>query len=90
MGAFKELDPEVIRKHLEGQEDLLSLEAKKEQVLFRHTPCPSCLGYNLEQVLNSKTPFRPGSPLPNKSLRCLQCKTEFDPYSKIIISVGQG
>ena len=90
MGAFKELDPEVIRKALEGQEDVLGSEAKKEQALFRNTSCPNCGAYEHEQVLNAKRPFTPGSPLPNKTLRCMPCQTEWDPFSGIIVSVGQG
>jgi len=90
MGAFKELDPEVIWKALEGQEDLLAPEVKKEQALFRNTACPSCGAYELEQVLNAKRPFTPGLPLPNKTLRCMRCQTEFDPYSRLILTVGRG
>lgn len=89
MGAFKELDPDVVLKLLEGQQDLLTPELKKEEAFFRNTSCPTCGERGLEAVLNEKRPFSPGVPLPNKFLRC-RCGTEFEPYTRLILSVGSG
>jgi hypothetical protein len=89
MGAFKELDPDVVLKLLEGQQDLLTPELKKEEALFRNTSCPTCGARGLEAVINEKRPFNPGVPLPNRFLRCI-CGTDFDPYTRLVLSVGSG
>jgi hypothetical protein len=85
MGAFKEMDPELIRKALEGQQDLLAPEVAKEGAFFRNSTCPSCGGAGLSPTINAKKPFTPGVPLPNKILTCLGCGTEFDPYTRLIL-----
>jgi hypothetical protein len=84
MPAFRELDPEIIRKALEGHEDVLTPMAKKEDAFFRNTSCPVCGSRNHEVFLNTKNPFTAGVPLPNKLLKCVQCQSEFDPYSNIV------
>ena len=84
MPAFREMDPEVIRKALEGQEDVLTPMAKKEEAFFRNTSCPVCGSRNHEEFLNTANPFTAGVPLPNKFLRCLQCQSEFDPHSNLV------
>jgi len=88
MGAFKELDPEIVRKALEGQKDVLTSEAKKEEVFLRNSSCPNCGAYEHEVSFNVRRPFTPGFPLPNKVLRCLQCRVQYDPQSRIILSVS--
>lgn len=90
MSAFKELDPEVVRKALEGQQDLLAPEVKKEEALFRNSQCPCCGAFEHEAVLNVRRPFTPGVPLPNRVLRCSRCHSEFDPYTRLILIAGQG
>lgn len=84
MGIFKELDPEVVRKALEGEVDILTPMVKKEEAFFRNQVCPVCDSTSSEAFLNASNPFTAGSPLPNKRLRCLDCKTEFDPYSRLV------
>lgn len=65
-------------------QDLLTGEAKKEQAFFRANACPSCRGMSTEPFVNPHQPFTPGNPLPNKLLRCLMCKTEFNPYTGLV------
>ena len=84
MPAFKMLDPEVIRKAIEGQEDVISPLVKKEEAFFRNIPCRVCKSEATETILNTANPFTAGVPLPNKLIRCLQCRTEFDPYTGLI------
>lgn len=84
MGIFKELDPEVVRRALEGQVDILTPMLKKEEAFFRNSACPECRSANHEPFVNAAKPFTEGVALPNRLLRCLECKTEFDPYSRLI------
>lgn len=91
---FRELDPEAVRRLLDARdengkklyEDVLTPLVAKEQAFFRTSACPRCQASALEAVVNAARPFTPGSPLPNKVLRCLMCKTEFDPYTGLVTS----
>ncbi len=87
MPAFKELDPEVIRKALEGEADILTPALKKEEAFFRNYPCPRCDSASHETFVNARTPFTAGALLSNKLLRCLECRTEFDPGTGLITRV---
>jgi hypothetical protein len=87
MSQPKRLTQEQISKLLEGQVDVLTPLAQKEQVFFRHSTCPTCNSTSHIQFINPKMPFSPGSPLPNILLRCSNCSTEFDPQTRIIITL---
>lgn len=92
MPSFKPLDPDEIRKILDATDsdgnklypDVLTPLVKTEDELFKSAPCPKCGSYSTTATLNTKRPFSPGSPLPNKILRCLSCATEYDPKSGLI------
>jgi hypothetical protein len=86
--SFKELDPETVWSLLKDQENVLKPLADKEQVLFRNSTCPTCGGDSHAEMINARRPFSPGSPLPNKSLKCLACGTEFDPYTRLVTKVS--
>lgn len=85
MPAFKEMRPEDVMKALEGHQDVLSGEVAKEQAFFRAVPCPRCRSRSLNYSVDSRKPFTSGSPLPNKIAICLECETEFDPYTGLIL-----
>lgn len=84
MGPLKELSTEQIWAALEGQQDLLSGEVKKEEAVFRNTPCPECRGFQHSPFIFSTRPFSPLSALPKKHLRCLDCGCEFDPETRLV------
>lgn len=84
MPAFTEMDPDFIRKALEGHTDVLSDAVKKEEAFFRNSTCPACGDRELTAFVNAANPFTVGALLPNKLLRCVKCETEFDPYSRFI------
>jgi hypothetical protein len=89
---FKELDPEKIRSILDAKDekgeklypDVLTPLAEREAELFKNSPCPKCQVYSATPVLNTHRPFSPGSPLPNRIMRCTVCGTEFDPRTGLI------
>lgn len=83
------LDPDEARKLMEGHEDVLTPMVKKEQAFFRHVPCPVCGKTGHSEAINTKNPFSPGSPLPNKILVC-SCGAEFAPNSGIITKIPTG
>jgi hypothetical protein len=92
MNSFKELDPQEIRKLLEAKDengnllypDVLTPMAKQEEAVFKNSVCPKCGSGATAAILNSSRPFTPGSPLPNRILRCVVCSTEFDPRTGLI------
>jgi hypothetical protein len=93
---FQEIDQEAIRAIIEEtdangvriHQDLLAPLAEKEAAFFRNSSCSSCRGHNLEAFIDCSRPFAPGNPLPNRHLRCLDCRAEFDPYSGFILKVS--
>ena len=92
MHSFKQLDPDEIRQILDAKDadgnplypDVLTPLVRKEEELFKNSPCPKCGSYAAAATLNTRRPFAPSSPLPNKILRCLVCATEFDPKTGLI------
>lgn len=82
--SFTELDPDDIRKLLEGHADILTPMLNTEAVFFRHVTCPMCGSSDHVAKVDAARPFSPGSALPNKVLTCSTCQAEFDPYTKFI------
>lgn len=92
MHSFKELGLQEIRDLLDAKDedgnplyqDILTPLGKSEEALFKNSPCPKCGAYATSPILNSRRPFTPDSPLPNKILRCVICSTEYDPRTGLI------
>lgn len=84
MPAFKEMNPDDVRRLLDGHQDVLSGEVAKEQAFFRAVPCPRCRSRSFRTSVDPRRPFTPGVPLPNKIATCLECETEFDPFSGFV------
>lgn len=92
---FREMDPDEVWRLLEEKdekgrplhENALAPLITKEDALLRHSPCPVCGEYGGEPFLSPTRPFIPGSPLPNRQLRCQKCHAEFDPNTRIVTSV---
>lgn len=92
MPRFNELNQQEILALLNAKDengnllyqDVLTPLIKKEEELFRSSPCPKCGSAATSAVLNTRKPFSPESPLPNKILRCVICSTEYDPRTGLI------
>lgn len=92
MPSFKEMDPERIREIIDATSaegaklypDVLTPLVEKEEALFKSSSCPKCGAMAPVPTLNTRRPFTPSSPLPNKVLRCVACGTEFDPHTRLI------
>ena len=89
---FHEMDPDLVRRLLDEKDengtplhqDILTPEATKEQAFLRTAVCPSCRTGSLESFVDPRAPFSPRLPLARRQLRCLSCRTEFDPHSGLI------
>lgn len=80
------LTEEQILDLLEGHENIIASEAKKEERYIKATPCPVCNSGEIEVSINYKNPFSPGKILPNKIMRCLECKSELEPETGIVLT----
>ena len=87
MGTFKEMDPEVAWRLIEGYQDELTPEAKKQEAFYRQFRCQNCRT-ELQQEIDAKTCFRNGAILPKALLRCALCGYLIDPETRIILSSG--
>lgn len=84
MSFFKELPPGVAQKMIEGHEDVLSNQVREEFEFVGKQTCPRCGGgVTPEQDTNRmiKGVIRPLG-------RCGECRCLFDPYSGIMIELG--
>jgi hypothetical protein len=90
---FQEMDPEVVRALLDQKDergnplypDMLTPEVAKEESFFRTAVCPACRKGSVEPFVDARTPFVSNSPLVRRRMRCLSCKTEFDPYTGLVL-----
>jgi len=96
---LKTMDPAVIRKMLEGHEDILTPEAKAEEAFYRNTQCPMCGArdcqkkiYPTKAIVDDEgnvevieSPFN-GGILPDGYAHCIHCDTDFNPHTGMIFS----
>ncbi len=87
MGVFQEMDPELALRLIEGYQDELSPEAKKQETFYRQFRCKNCQT-ELQQEIDAKTCFRNGAILPKALLRCALCGYLVDPETGLILSSG--
>jgi transcription elongation factor Elf1 len=80
------LSQERIWELLQGQVDVLTPMAKKEEEFFKRLQCVNCNSSSTQVEPNVHHPFSKGSPLPNKVIHCLNCGASFDPYTRVIVS----
>lgn len=88
MGNFKELDPEVVRKLLEGYQDELAPEEKKNAAFYRQFKCTRGCG-DLQREFDMRHAFAdPDVLTPRALLRCPHCRYLMDPFTGLVIEVG--
>lgn len=59
MGVFKEMKSEDIWKAVEGHEDVITPELRREEAFFRNQACPLCRNSNHQSFVNPSNPFAP-------------------------------
>ncbi len=83
---FKPMKPEIIRQIVKGHKDVVTPAVAEARNFIRRMSCPSCGGEVIE-VVNSKTPFTEGNIVPNFLAECISCKVQFEPYTRIQVSM---
>ncbi len=79
---FKEMDPEEVRKALEGHAFVLQDEMSKTMAHFARLSCLYCGGSCRATVFAEKL-FEEGAVLPNYIAECNDCGAQFSPYTMI-------
>ena len=88
MGVFKELDPDIAWKAIEGYTDVLGPEAKGLDAFYRQFRCPRCKG-ELQKEFSSKHAFSdPGTAIARALLRCPTCRFLLEPHTNLVIESG--
>lgn len=82
--VFKEMDPDEVRKALEGQTNVIEAEMAKVTSYFSSLQCLYCGGSCRPTTFPEKL-FLEGSILPNFIAECNDCCAQFSPYTKIEI-----
>lgn len=88
---FKELDPELAWKAIEGHENLLDPEARKLDAFYRQFSCRNCRSTSLRKEVDVGHAFRdPDTLVPRSLLRCDLCGELQDPHTGIVLRHGSG
>jgi RNase P subunit RPR2 len=84
---FKELDPEVARRAVEGHEDILTPARERNSELYESFTCPRCK-CSLTEEYDARTAFTHGSIVPKAVLVCGNCTYRIDPHTNVVINFG--
>ena len=85
---FIEMDPELVRKALEGYQNELAPEQAKLEAFYRQFRCPSCKGQCRKEYDTHHAFSDPDSLVPRALLRCTSCSTLLDPHSGMVVERG--
>jgi hypothetical protein len=89
MAVFKELDPELHLKLVEGYEDELAPEAAKLEAFYQaHRKCKRC-GQMMRKETDVRTAWEEGHLLPKSLLRCDDCGFLIEPFTGVILDSGK-
>ena len=88
MRVYKELDPVLAWKLIEGYENALDPELKGQDAFYRQFRCPRCKG-ELQKEFDGRHAFSdPNVIVARALLRCAICRYLIDPHSRIVLESG--
>lgn len=88
--ALRTLDPDVARRLIEGEQDILTPAARRRWDLFERLRCPACgggVGEERQARDMERSPVVDGV-TPHGRARCVACRCLFDPFTKLIYEQG--
>lgn len=94
---FKEMDPNLILDILSKETDILTPLVAADQEIYNDASCPRCGGTTIKErdIANSIEVFEDGSiaskssrPIPKFLCRCVDCECLFDPFSGLLLEMG--
>ncbi len=88
MALFKELDPQLHLKLIEGYEDELTPEANKLEAFYQaNRKCKRC-GDSMQKQFNPATAWSGESLVAKALLTCSNCGFTLEPFTGIIVDTG--
>lgn len=88
MAVFKELDPELHLKLIEGYTDELTPEAKKLELFYRlNSRCKRC-GESMQKEFDGRSAWESDDVLPHALLRCPNCGFLLEPFTGLVVESG--
>ena len=88
MGVFKEMDPRLVAKAIEGYSDELGAESNRQQAFYRQkSKCPRC-GEVMQKEFDVRTAHESDDLLPRALLRCSNCGCLIDPHTNLVVETG--
>jgi RNase P subunit RPR2 len=88
VAVFKELDPELHLKLVEGYIDELTPASKKQEAFLQaNRKCKRC-GCAMVKEVDPRVAWQDGEPLPRVLLRCKECGFLLDPETMLILDTG--
>lgn len=85
---LKPLDPRITLKLLEGRRDIITPLAQERERFYGAQQCPRCGGNANSKTGDPARLFVGGEALPRYQLRCDNCSCLFDPFSGIVLEMG--
>jgi hypothetical protein len=85
--VFKEMDPELAWKAIEGQKDILTSEAEKQDAFYQQFTCPRCQCH-LTKEFDPRTAFSGGSLIAKALLKCDNCGYRIEPHTRVVVNFG--
>lgn len=82
---YKELDPTIAAKAIEGYQDALSAEAKGLEAFYRQFRCQHCRGACVKETVANHAFSDDQTLTPRSCLRCTVCRCLFDPHSGLLL-----
>jgi hypothetical protein len=79
---FKEMNPDDVRKALEGHTNVIEEEVRRHEAYFKDLECLYCQG-DCHPVVSPEKLFEKNGILPRYLAECSLCGCQFEPYTKI-------
>lgn len=86
--ALKQLDPRITLKLLEGHQDTITPLAQEREKFYQSQTCPQCGGNSFIKRADARVMFHDGDPLPHFLLECNNCHGLLEPFSRMVLSIG--
>lgn len=88
MPFFKEMDPMLAAKAIEGYVNELTPQAKALEAFYRQFRCTRCGAACNKETVKGHVFSDADTLVPRSCLRCTSCKCLFDPHAGLLLELG--
>jgi len=88
MGVYREMDPLLAWKAIEGHENILEPEVRRLDAFYEQFRCPRCDGALQKEFDGRHTFSDPAVMVPRALLRCPNCRYLVEPHRNIVLESG--